>query len=249
MWPRGPRICGEPSGMIRAEILDALLEAGASAEMIVAAVKAAGRDEEARRADRRARNAASQRKLRQARRNHSRSLPVSMTVADANDAPPNDYISNPPHPRSSDEDLSPDLINRIVESWNESAAKAGALPCRGINAKRREGLRARRREHGEAALFEAIRNLAGSEFHCGRNPRGWRATLGWLLGNAEAFQGMLELTPTVDAQPPPLTAEERIASIERSAALFDKMGRLDEAAEMRCTADRLRRTIDSQGDG
>jgi hypothetical protein len=235
--------------MIRAEILDALLEAGATAEMIVAAVKAASRDEEARRADRRARNAASQRRLRQARRSHSRSSPVSMTVADRNDAPPNDNNSNPPRHRSSDEDLPPELIDRVVTSWNESAAKAGALPCRGINAKRREGLRARRREHGEAALFEAIRNLAGSEFHCGRNPRGWRATLGWLLGNAETFQGMLELTPMADAQSPPLTAEERIASIERSAALFEKMGRADEAAEMRRTAEGLRRTIDSQGDG
>ena len=235
--------------MIPAEILDALLEAGASAEMIVAAVKAASREQEARRTDRRARNAASQRRLRQARRSHPRSLPVSMTAADANDVPPNDYISNPPHPRSSDEDLSPDLINRVVACWNDSAAEAGALPCRGISAKRREGLRARRREHGEAALFEAIRNLAASEFHCGRNPRGWRATLGWLLGNAEAFQGMLELTPAPDAQPPPLTPEERIAPIERSAALFERMGRADEAAEMRRTADKLRQTIDSQGDG
>ena len=33
------------------------------------------------------------------------------------------------------------------------------------------------------------------------------------------------------------------------AVLLEKMNRTDEAAEMRRTADKLRRTVDSQGDG
>lgn len=234
--------------MIRPQILDALLEAGASAEMIVAAVKAAACDEEARRSDRRARNAESQRRARQKKRGHANSTPVSMTPADANDIPPNENKSNPPFPRSSDEDLPPDLAERVVAAWNECAAKAGALACRGINPKRREALKARRREHGEDALFEAIRNLAASPFHCGANQRGWRATLGWLLGNAEHFQGLLERSPVENTKPPPMTAQQRLASIERSVAVLDRMGRADEAAEMRRTADKLRRTIDSRGE-
>ena len=234
--------------MIRPQILDALLEAGASAEMIVAAVKAASRDEEARHADRRARNAESQRRARLKKRGHAHGTSVSMTPADANDIPPNENKSNPPSPRSSDEDLPPDLADRIVAVWNENAAKAGALACRGINPKRREALKARRREHGEEALFEAISNLAASPFHCGANPRGWRATLGWLLGNAEHFQGMLERSPAENGQPPPMTAQQRLASIERSAATLDQIGRADEAADMRRTADKIRRAIGSQGE-
>jgi len=64
-----------------------------------------------------------------------------------------------------------------------------------------------------------------------------------LLG---AFQRMLELSPAEDAQPPPMTAEQRAASAERSAALLEKMGRADEAAEMRRTAEKLRRAIEDQ---
>jgi len=234
--------------MIRPQILDALLEAGGTAEMIVAAVKAAAREDEARRADRRARNAESQRRVRQRRRSHAHRAAVSMTPADSDDAPPNENISIPPHPRSSDEDPSPALADRLVAAWNDSAAKAGALSCRGLNPRRREGLKARLREHGEAALFEAVRNLAASPFHCGGNARGWRATLGWLLGNAEHFQNLLERTPAEDAQPPPMSAEQRVASIERSAMAFERMGRTEEAAEMRRTADRLRQTIGKQGE-
>ena len=50
--------------MIRPEVLDALLEAGASAEAIVAAVKAAALVEEAQRGVRRARDAERQRRVR-----------------------------------------------------------------------------------------------------------------------------------------------------------------------------------------
>jgi hypothetical protein len=133
----------------------------------------------------------------------------------------------------------------VVAAWNETAAKAGACPSRGLDAPRRAALRRRIGEQGEEALFEAIRNLAATPFHCGRNKTGWRATLGWLLGNAEAFQRMLELTPAEDAQPPPMTPEQRAASAERSAALLERMGRADEAAEMRRTAEKLRQAIET----
>jgi hypothetical protein len=136
----------------------------------------------------------------------------------------------------------------LAAAWNEGPAKAGALPCRAVNPGRRTALRARLREHGEAALFEAVRNLGTSEFHCGGNPRGWKASLGWLLGNAEAFQRMLELTPSAEPTRPPMSPEEKLASVERSAALLDRMGRADEAAEMRATAEKLRRQLQPGGE-
>ena len=233
--------------MIRAEVLDALLEAGASAEMIVAAVKAAASAEEAKRGERRARDAARQRRVRGARAASAESRSSCVTPRDGTDVPPNEINLTPHSPRSSDEDLAP-LAGKLAAAWNEGPGKKGALPCRGINPGRRAALRARLREHGEAGLFEAVRNLATSEFHCGRNPRGWKASLGWLLGNTEAFQRMIELTPSAEGARPPMSPEEQLASVERSAALLDRMGRADEAAEMRRTAAKLRQQLQPGGE-
>jgi len=234
--------------LIGPEILDALLEAGASAEAIVAAVKAAAGTEAKRREERRARDAERQRR-RRSRNRPSRAVTPSHAdagVTPRDPAPPNENISNPPPPRSSGEDLTPELEARIVATWNETAAKAGAARSLGLDGPRRIALQRRLREHGPERVLEAIRNLAATPFHCGRNKSDWRATLGWLLGNGEAFQRMLELSPAEDAQPPPMTAEQRAASAERSAALLEKMGRADEAAEMRRTAEKLRRAIEDQ---
>lgn len=227
--------------MIRAEVLDALLEAGASAEMIVAAVKAAASAEDAKRGERRVKDAARQRRVRATRAAAAESRPARVTPRAPADAPPNE-ISTPPSPRSSDEDLTP-LAERLATAWNEGPARAGALPCRAVNPGRRATLKARLREHGEAALFEAVRNLAASEFHCGGNARGWKASLGWLLANPEAFQRMLEITPADGARRPAMTVAEQLASTERSAASLERMGRAEEAAEMRRTADRLRQHL------
>ena len=234
--------------MIRSEVLDALLEAGASAEMIVAAVKAAASAEESRRDERRVKDAARQRRLRGTRAAAKESPAKPVTLRDGTDVPPNDNDLTPLSPRSSEEDLAP-LAERLAAAWNEGPAKAGALPCRGVNPGRRAALRARLREHGQPALFEAVRNLATSEFHCGRNPRGWKASLGWMLGNGEAFQRMLELTPAAEDARPPMGPEEKLASVERSAALLDRMGRGDEAEEMRRTAARLRQQLETGGEG
>jgi len=231
--------------MIGAEVLDALLASGASAEMIVAAVKAAAQAEDAKRDARRAKDAARQRRVRETRAARPDTRAVRATPRDAADNPPNE-ISNPPSPRSSDEDLTP-LAEKLVTEWNGSAAAAGAIPCRGLNVRRQTALRARLREHGEAALFEAVRNLAASEFHCGRNPRGWRATLGWLLAKPESLQGMIELTPAAETKRSRMTPEEQLASTERSAASLERMGRTDEAAELRRTADKLRQQIERGG--
>ena len=79
--------------MIRPEVLDALLAAGATAEMIVAAVKADAAQEENKILERRAKDAERQRKSRASRN-------VTVTPCDRRDAP-NDIYSNP------DTDISP----------------------------------------------------------------------------------------------------------------------------------------------
>jgi hypothetical protein len=51
---------------------------------------------------------------------------------------------------------------------------------------------------------------------------------------------MLELTPSDADRRAPMSAEDQLASVDRSAALLERMGRADEAAEMRRTAAKLR---------
>jgi hypothetical protein len=86
--------------VIRAEVLDALLAAGATAEQIVAAVKADALADEARKASKRANNAERQRRFKERRK---------VTAANADNAlpgvtpSPNDIYSNP-HPDLSPED-------------------------------------------------------------------------------------------------------------------------------------------------
>ena len=232
--------------MIDAQILDALLASGASAEMIVAAVKAATAADDGRRTERRAKDAARQRRVRASRSAKAESRVHDVTPPVPADTPPNE-ISNPPLPRSSDEDLTP-LADRLVEAWNEGPAAAGAIPSRGLNPRRRAAMTARLREHGETALFEAVRNLAASEFHCGKNARSWKATLGWLIAKPEAFQRMIELTSVEGAARVTMTPEDRLASTQRSAALLERMGRTDDAAEMRHTAAKLRQQIETGGE-
>ncbi len=243
--------------MIPAAVLDALLAAGASAEMIVEAVKAAGREADMRKADARAKDAERQRRVRRTRRTGTGtgSVPTSgavrVTPRDGTDASPNENISNPPFSLSSDEDrpLSDSGVEeQAVAAWNAQAAAAGALPARGLTPRRRQSLKARLREHGPHAVLEAIANLAASPFHCGKNDRGWRASLGWLLTSPENFQKMLELAPPPHALARPMTLQQRAEAAERPAAMFDQMGRSEEAADMRRTAQQLRAAPISKGE-
>lgn len=82
-------------------VLDALLAAGATAEMIVAAVKADLAGQEERIANKRAKDAERQRKSRSNRAGHDVSRNVTVTECDVTETdplslPPNEKISNPP---------------------------------------------------------------------------------------------------------------------------------------------------------
>jgi len=107
--------------------------------------------------------------------------------------PPNDIYSNPPPKPSPAAGAPCPLAGKVIEAWNEGPAKRGATAAKPLDAGRRKALSLRVREHGEELVFEAIRNVAGSRFHCGQNDRGWRANIGWLLKSPENFQKALEL--------------------------------------------------------
>lgn len=76
---------------LSASVIDALVAAGATVEQLAAAVKADLAEEAQRRAEKRAKDAARQRKSRSSRN-------VTVTPCDDADAPPNDIYSKPPEP-------------------------------------------------------------------------------------------------------------------------------------------------------
>ena len=179
---------------LSAAVIDALVAAGATVEQLAAAVKADLAEGEIRARSKREADAERQRKSR-TNRNMSRNFTV--TPRDACDTSPevspNDIYSNPlPNPTRDAEASSP-LAGKVIDAWNEGPAKRGATAAKPLDAGRRKALSLRVREHGEAAVFEAIRNVAASRFHCGQNDRGWRANIGWLLKSPENFQKALEL--------------------------------------------------------
>jgi hypothetical protein len=179
--------------MLKPEVLDALLAAGATAEMIVAAVKADARHEEIRLQQKRDADAERQRR-------HRMSRSVTVTPRDET-GPPNEYISNPPEPSEANASPSP-LLEKVVSEWNAGPAANGARKATKLDASRKALLRARLRDHGEADLFAAMANLGASKFHCGENDRGWRANLGWFL-EAKNFLKALEMTSEASAQRQP----------------------------------------------
>jgi hypothetical protein len=73
------------------------------------------------------------------------------------------------------------------------------------------------KENGEDSVLQAIRNVAGSKFHCGDNDRGWKASLGWMLKSAENFDKCLELAAPSQAAPSgkQWTPEERAAYLAK----------------------------------
>ena len=111
--------------MISAEALDALLEAGATAEMIVATVKAELKSANVAADERKMRDAARKRRERQRLKDAHDVRDVRRTPQDKLDKkekhPPNEYISNPPEkkktPSSPKGDGSPKRKVRISSSW------------------------------------------------------------------------------------------------------------------------------------
>lgn len=74
-------------------------------------------------------------------------------------------------------------------------------------------------------------------FHCGKNDRDWRASLGWLLKSSENVAKALDLPEAPKVAAP----VDLVEAAERTAALYRRMGRDDDAAEAEQRLARLRR--------
>jgi len=155
---------------------------------------------------------------------------------------PKEYISNP-HPvtpsAKADTPLD-DFPNRVVETWNTETAGTPLPKARPLTPDRRKHLAVRAKEHGEDAVFAAIRNMAASEFHSGKSGKWTEGNLGWLLKSPENFTKMLERsTPQSAKQSVPV--EQTIRARQDQARIYRRMGRESEADELDRETERIRK--------
>lgn len=195
------------------DVLDALLAAGASAEMIVAAVKADAAKEEGRRAEKRSRDAERKRRSRASAMSRGHGVTDAdgrghtVTARDiADPVPPKESSPTPPkenspHPETTDADASvvggadatgPDEVVLAFDAYNAEAPAAGWPKAKVLDARRRAALKARLAECGGIAGWRDVLAKARASPHLtGDNTRGWRADLDFLL-QAKSFTKLRE---------------------------------------------------------
>ena len=78
-----------------------------------------------------------------------------------------------------------------LDAWNEMAGRSGVPKASHLSAKRNSRLTALARAHGGDAILLAIAAVARSPGLCGKNDRGWRADLDFLL-REDRFVKILE---------------------------------------------------------
>jgi len=136
-------------------------------------------------------------------------------------------------------DARPDFPDRVVEAWNTETTGTPLPKARALTPDRRKHLAARAKEHGEEAVFAAIRNMAASDFHSGKSGKWTEGNIGWLLKSPENFTKMLERNPpTAAGYPKPLTPDV----LTERAVFYRKIGRDDDAKEAEEQAERIRRS-------
>jgi len=200
-------------------VIDALVATGVTVEQLAAAMKASLAEQGEKAAEKRAKDAERQRKSRS---NRAQSRNVTVTPRDTTDAPPNEYISNPPiFDVSNETSAASDFGKRVEDHWNGKISGTPLPKCRKITGTRLKHLRCRAKMFGEDAVFTAIDNMIASDFHSGRSGRWTEGSLGWLVETQANFEKMLERAP---AKPPVApsgkqwTPEERaeyLAGLER----------------------------------
>jgi hypothetical protein len=122
---------------------------------------------------------------------------------DAEIAPPNEYISNPPGIPGETNVSPPPFAERFVSAWNAGPGSNGARKATKLDASRKALLNARVRDHGEDGVLTAVANLGRSRFHCGENDRSWRADAGWLLKAANCLKAIEMADPAPAGAAPP----------------------------------------------
>lgn len=133
-------------------------------------------------------------------------------------------------------------VERVVARWNELSATSGLAPVRILNNSRKQMLAARIKEHGLDAMLEAVEKVHASKFCRGLTGDGRKCDI-MLILQPKTLPRVLESFYNQDddrGEPARITDPRIIALNKRATAdIYDKMGRTDEAAELRREATQL----------
>lgn len=122
---------------------------------------------------------------------------------------------------------------RVVDHYNQAAKKHGWPQVRVLDASRRQTLRLRLKEHGEALLLEAVDAMCASPFIRGEARKGnWRPDFDFLL-QPLSLRRLLEGFYGADEKKPGVTPEDRIAELLQRAQFYDSVNMPDHAAACR----------------
>lgn len=177
--------------MIDAAVLRAMAAAGASTEVIIAAVEAAQAAEDARRVAKREGNARRQREFKARKRgqvtrgNAGNALP-DVTPLDKEIPPKPPKEINPPiSPVISNEMTPPpsDLVTveEVVDGWNALAAKRGLPQIAKLSDQRRRKAKAQAKRFPIDDWVNVFAKISQSPFLRGENDRGWRCDFDFIL--------------------------------------------------------------------
>lgn len=163
-------------------------------------------------------------------------LPRS-SCAPAKNAPPQGTTQTPADsadkPSSNRQSEAKASSQRVVDAWDAMADRHGLAKLRVLDASRRQMLRLRLKEHGEALMLEAIALVGKSPFLRGegRDSR-WRPNFDFIL-QPKSLRSLLEGTYGEEEEAKRVSPDDIRAAQLRTADLYDRMGRTDEAAEIR----------------
>jgi hypothetical protein len=164
---------------LSAAVIDALVATGVTVEQLAAAMKAELAEAEKRKTEKRAKDAARQRKSRASRG-------VTVTPSDSRDRFPNEVSSNPSEDVEDTGEASPHSarapaqpVSKAKDVWNEAAVIAGWPTVSDLNSTRTRGVSGRLRKHGPEGWIAAI-NRARTSPYLGHDPPSW-FTFDWLI--------------------------------------------------------------------
>lgn len=189
-----------------ADMVEILVESGASPEKIAAAVrKIADREEtkrELKRADARVRK--QRQRLRQKQTSVENTEDTSrVTCVTSRDMC--DQKENSPHTPLKENKTPPkggqkvgkadphplDEITEAVRLWNETASRGPFPICKSLTKQRRSLIRSRLRDHGIDGWKQNLARLERSGFANGKNDRGWVGNLDW-FASERGFTRLME---------------------------------------------------------
>ncbi len=127
---------------------------------------------------------------------------------------------------------------RVFEHWNKTAVKRGLHRAGVLNASRTQMGLARLKEHGEAKMIDAIDRCGRSPFCRGETGDGRRADIMMILQPKTLTRLFEGYYGEDEAKGQPIDPKAFAESQRRTAELYDRLGRTNEAAEIRAALDR-----------